>query len=92
MQVLLGILLILGVVLGFSSSELCDNGTGECKELSECPAIFYNLASIAPYVKYCDEFNDIVCCPLPLNMQSQAQPFSASDRLRRFERGQLREK
>lgn len=56
------------------SGELCDRGTGECKELTrtDCPVIFYNLHLIGRAVKYCDEFNDIVCCPLALNAQRQA--------------------
>ncbi|XP_034478923.1 venom protease [Drosophila innubila] len=56
--------------------EFCDNGTGECKELTptECPAIFNNLDLIGlNNVKYCDEFKDIVCCPLPLNAQQHIQ-------------------
>ncbi|EDW72300.1 uncharacterized protein Dwil_GK20792 [Drosophila willistoni] len=54
-------------------SELCDNGTGQCKELTDtdCPFIFYNQHLIGADVKYCDEYNDIVCCPLPLNYQMQ---------------------
>ncbi|XP_023162175.2 venom protease isoform X2 [Drosophila hydei] len=61
--------------------EFCDNGTGECKELTatDCPVLFYNEYIIgANKIKYCDEFNDIVCCPLPLNAQkrviTQAKP------------------
>lgn len=61
--------------------EFCDNGTGECKELTatDCPVLFYNEYIIgANKIKYCDEFNDIVCCPLPLNAQkrviTQAEP------------------
>ncbi|EDW61777.1 uncharacterized protein Dvir_GJ22231 [Drosophila virilis] len=55
-------------------SELCDRGTGECKELSatECPVLFYNQHLIGNEIKYCNEFEDIVCCPLPLNRQNQA--------------------
>ncbi|KAM8713563.1 hypothetical protein ACLKA7_013825 [Drosophila subpalustris] len=54
--------------------EFCDNGTGECKELTstDCQSVFYNLHLIGlNNVKYCDEFNDIVCCPLPLNAQQK---------------------
>jgi len=56
-------------------SELCDRGTGECKELTDtdCPVIFYNQHLIGANVKYCDEFNDIVCCPLSLNMQHTSE-------------------
>ncbi|XP_060654120.1 LOW QUALITY PROTEIN: venom protease [Drosophila nasuta] len=60
----------IGSVLG----EFCDRGTGECKELTatDCPAVFNNLQIIGfNNVKYCDEFNDIVCCPLPLNAQKK---------------------
>ncbi|XP_017125331.1 serine protease snake [Drosophila elegans] len=87
MQVICGILLILGVVASILS-EFCDNGTGECKDLSatDCPAVFFNLALIGRFVKYCDEFNDIVCCPLPINMQSQSQQFSGNIGLKRFEK------
>ncbi|XP_034102949.1 serine protease snake [Drosophila albomicans] len=55
------------------TSELCDRGTGECKELTdtECPDIFYNQHLIGANVKYCNEFEDIVCCPLPLNVQQR---------------------
>ncbi|XP_017044825.1 serine protease snake [Drosophila ficusphila] len=87
MQVKCGILLILGIMPSILS-EFCDNGTGECKDLSatDCPAVFFNLALIGRFVKYCDEFNDIVCCPLPLNMQRQTQKISANTGLRRFEK------
>jgi len=53
--------------------EYCDNGTGECQELtpSDCPVIFYNQHLIGSEVKYCDEFNDIVCCPIPLDHQNR---------------------
>ncbi|KAH8308706.1 hypothetical protein KR059_000995 [Drosophila kikkawai] len=86
MQVLFLTPLLLGVVLGNIVPKLCENGTGQCKQLSECPTIFHNLAEIGPFVKYCDEFNDIVCCPLPINMQSQEQPFAVGARLRKFEK------
>ncbi|EDW00986.1 venom protease [Drosophila grimshawi] len=52
--------------------EFCDNGTGECKELTStnCPDIFHNLHLIGPNnVKYCNELEYIVCCPLTLNDQ-----------------------
>lgn len=54
--------------------ELCDRGAGECKQLTptDCPVIFYYQHLIGRAVKYCDEFNDIVCCPLPLNNQKRA--------------------
>ncbi|XP_037714431.1 venom protease [Drosophila subpulchrella] len=86
MQVIFGILLILGALSTFLS-EFCDNGTGECKDLTatDCPAVFFNLPLIGSLVKYCDEFNDLVCCPLPLNMQRQSQPLSANIGLRRYE-------
>ncbi|XP_039481534.1 serine protease snake [Drosophila santomea] len=87
MQVVFGILLILAAPRSLLS-EFCDNGTGECKDLSatDCPAIFFNLPLIGRFVKYCDEFNDIVCCPLPLHLQAQSQQFSANMGIRRFEK------
>jgi len=88
MQVIFGILLILGVLSSFLC-EFCDNGTGECKDLTarDCPAVFFNLPLIGSLVKYCDEFNDLVCCPLPLNMQRQSQQFNGNIGLRRYEKG-----
>lgn len=85
---LLFLLLLLpaGVVLG----EFCDRGTGECKELTptDCPVIFYNQHLIGVNrVKYCDEFNDIVCCPLPLNAQRQQQQQQIGEPTRLFEKG-----
>ncbi|KRF80346.1 uncharacterized protein Dvir_GJ22323, isoform D [Drosophila virilis] len=80
---------ILSIIL-FSASwggvlgEYCDNGTGECREFTstECPVIFYNQHLIGPNnVKYCDEFNDIVCCPLPLNAQQRQQTIADTRRL-----------
>lgn len=90
MQVIFGILLILAVICSILS-EFCDNGTGECKELSatDCPSIFFNLHLIRNFVKYCDKSNHIVCCLLPNNMQPQSQQFSANIGLRRFEKGQF---
>ncbi|XP_016971832.2 venom protease [Drosophila rhopaloa] len=87
MKVACGILLFFGIV-SFISSEFCDNGTGECKDLSatDCPVVFFNLASMGRSVKYCDEFNDIVCCPLPIYMHSQSQQFSVNTGLKRFEK------
>ncbi|KAM8711065.1 hypothetical protein ACLKA7_000232 [Drosophila subpalustris] len=71
MHALWNVLLL--IVVGVRS-ELCDRGTGECKELTDtdCPVIFYNQHLIGDNVKYCDEFNDIVCCPLSLNEQNKA--------------------
>ncbi|ALC41614.1 CG3700 [Drosophila busckii] len=62
--------------------EYCDNGTGECRSLTgtDCPVIFYNQHLIGNNVKYCDEFNDIVCCPLPRNMQRQHQKTMETNR------------
>ncbi|EDX07378.1 serine protease snake [Drosophila simulans] len=87
MQVIFGILLILAVIRNVLS-ELCDNGTGECKELSDtdCPSVFFHLHLIGKYVKYCDKSNGIVCCPLLINLQAQSQQFSADIGLRRFEK------
>lgn len=84
---------ILAIILFSASSgrvlgEYCDNGTGECREFTstDCPVIFYNQHLIGPNnVKYCDEFNDIVCCPLPLNVQQRQQTMPDTRRL--FEKG-----
>lgn len=67
-------LLVLDLALITVRGELCNRGTGECKELTltDCPVIFNNQHLISSSVKYCDEFNEIVCCPLPLNNQNQA--------------------
>ncbi|XP_030382081.1 serine protease snake [Scaptodrosophila lebanonensis] len=75
------------VILSVSNivvAEYCDNGTGECKSLTDtdCPVIFYNQHLIGDNIKYCDEDNYIVCCPIPINSQRQA-PVSNS---RRFEK------
>lgn len=61
------------LIIASVECELCDRGTGECKELTDtdCPVIFYNQHLIGDNVKYCDEFNDIVCCPLSLNAQNK---------------------
>lgn len=85
---ILSLLLLLsaGVVLG----EFCDRGRGECKELTptDCPVIFYNHYLIGPNrVKYCDEFNDIVCCPLPLNAQEEQQKLQHEEPTKLFEKG-----
>ncbi|XP_023165208.2 trypsin-3 [Drosophila hydei] len=66
--------LLLTLFLCSVCCELCDRGTGECKELtaSDCPVIFYIQHLIANEIKYCNEIDDIVCCPLPLNNQKQA--------------------
>ncbi|EDW09375.2 serine protease snake [Drosophila mojavensis] len=56
------------------TTEYCDNGTGECKELTatDCPVLFYIEFIIeANNIKYCDKAKDIVCCPLPLNAQKR---------------------
>ncbi|XP_030558395.1 venom protease isoform X1 [Drosophila novamexicana] len=87
---------ILAIILFSASSgrvlgEYCDNGTGECREFTstDCPVIFYNQHLIGPNnVKYCDEFNDIVCCPLPLNVQQRQQTMPDTRRL--FEKECLR--
>ncbi|KAH8401588.1 hypothetical protein KR009_006725 [Drosophila setifemur] len=62
---------LLFVSVSFILAEYCDNGTGECKELSatDCPVIFYTQHLLGPRVKFCDEFNDIVCCPIPQDQQ-----------------------
>lgn len=68
--------------------EYCDNGTGECKELTatDCPVLFYNEYIIgANKIKYCDEFNDIVCCPLPLNAQKRV--ITPADPRKLYEKG-----
>ncbi|ALC42473.1 CG4927, partial [Drosophila busckii] len=67
-------------------SELCDRGTGECKPLSEidCPVIFYNQHLIGNSVKYCNEFEDIVCCPLPLFEQRSHKPMDESRPYEKF--------
>ncbi|XP_022221670.2 LOW QUALITY PROTEIN: trypsin-2 [Drosophila obscura] len=77
----LSLLLMLSVIVW---AEFCDNGTGECKELTgtDCPVIFYNQHLIGPDIKYCDEFNDIVCCPIPLDHQN----LKPADETRPFER------
>ncbi|KAH8416222.1 hypothetical protein KR222_011635 [Zaprionus bogoriensis] len=72
---ILCVLLLLFLLLS-SSAEFCDKGRGECRQLTatDCPVIFYNEHLIGlNKVKYCDEYNDIVCCPLPLNAQQQQQ-------------------
>ncbi|EDW01154.1 GH21276 [Drosophila grimshawi] len=75
MHALCGLLICLFCL--FSSCvwcEFCDNGTGECKELTatDCPVLFYYLHLIGNEIKYCNEFEDIVCCPLPLDVQNRA--------------------
>jgi len=82
MYALPGIQILLLIASVSVVAEYCDNGTGECKELtpSDCPVIFYNQHLIGAEVKYCDEFNDIVCCPIPLDHQNlkpaeQTRPF-----------------
>ncbi|KAH8372581.1 hypothetical protein KR009_000130 [Drosophila setifemur] len=79
-------LMILGLIVPQIVSEFCENGTGECKELTptDCPAVFFNMPLMAPFLKYCDEANAIVCCPLPRNKQPQY--FSAISGVKRFER------
>ncbi|XP_017108258.2 venom protease [Drosophila bipectinata] len=83
MHFLSGVLLFLGISIPSILSELCDNLTGECKELSAtgCPEVFSNLAWIGQSVKFCDEDRGIVCCPLPLNRQ----PLFVSTNERQFE-------
>lgn len=67
-------LLVLHLALITVRGELCERGTGECKELTptDCPVIFNNQHDISNSIKYCDELNEIVCCPLPLNYQNQS--------------------
>ncbi|XP_017149816.1 serine protease snake [Drosophila miranda] len=69
-------------------AEFCDNGTGECRDLTaaDCPTVFNNLAAIGRALKYCDKFNHIVCCPLALNVQIQKQTVNPVKSSRRFER------
>ncbi|XP_034652031.1 trypsin-2 [Drosophila subobscura] len=70
-------------------AELCDNGTGECKNLTatDCPTVFDNLAAIGPgALKYCDRKYDIICCPLPLYKQIQNQNSNNVESSRRFEK------
>ncbi|KAH8337882.1 hypothetical protein KR067_008403 [Drosophila pandora] len=84
MHVLSGLLLLFGIIVPSILSDLCDNQSGECKELSAtgCPAVFFNLAWMEGSVKFCDEDRGIVCCPLPLNRQ----PLFISSNVRQFER------
>ncbi|KAH8305972.1 hypothetical protein KR018_007554 [Drosophila ironensis] len=69
----------LWLLLASGLAEYCDNGTGECRELSptDCPVIFHRLHLIGNSVKYCDESNDIVCCPIP-QYQQQNKPVQGS--------------
>ncbi|XP_068144884.1 trypsin-like [Drosophila tropicalis] len=85
------LLVMIGLYSPSKAVEYCDQGTGECKEMSAtgCPFLFYNQHLIGAGIKYCDEKNDIVCCPLPLDLQKR--PNSPSEtKLKRFERECLR--
>ncbi|XP_017866381.1 PREDICTED: trypsin-3 [Drosophila arizonae] len=66
--------LLLTLFLCSVRCEMCDRGTGVCKELTatDCPVIFFIQHLIANEIKYCNEIDEIVCCPLPRNNQKKA--------------------